>query len=596
MAFFLLFLVFAAMILYMVKLSGRVSHLEQWARANSKKSSPGAANAGASTTNSRPGASVSLGQAKASMMQAKSRPAPPAPLSSQPVDSKTFINALPKIGVVALVLGILFFFKYAIDQGWISVELRLLMGGGLGLLLMLLYYLWHEKYQKYALALGGGGMVLLHLTVFVAFSLYHIISTNTALMLMVLITILGLALAYLTTSKVLGAIAWCGGYLVPMLIGLYNSNYILTLVYLTLLNIGVAFDAWRSNQLYPFVIGLVGTVLNLIVYAMDGSGRNFTGETAIFLSLNFALMSSSITAMIKLFVTGTNSIDVINEYAVMLGAVAVALVTPLAVIAFNDYREFAPLILLALSVWVFVLYAFIDRLEYELINYVNSTIGAVLLTLAVFWQFGDKAEIIMAYVLGLFGLVIGRVQKRLELRVLALGVVIVGLVAAFMYQYLPTDNAFLMNTKFGLEFLGLIALGVAYGIYSTMEHDEFEADVLSGLQYLITVMFGIFVTWDIIQYFAGSQDMNQRNLLISLWWLAYGVVLMLLSFVHQFKPMRKIALGLLGLVILKVFLYDASSLDTVYRIISFISLGVILLIISFFYQKNKDKIKQYLDA
>jgi uncharacterized membrane protein len=51
-------------------------------------------------------------------------------------------------------------------------------------------------------------------------------------------------------------------------------------------------------------------------------------------------------------------------------------------------------------------------------------------------------------------------------------------------------------------------------------------------------------------------------------------------------PVRWQALAILGVVIVKVFLFDLSSLDRFYRIVSFLLLGVALLLISFYYQKR----------
>jgi uncharacterized membrane protein len=43
---------------------------------------------------------------------------------------------------------------------------------------------------------------------------------------------------------------------------------------------------------------------------------------------------------------------------------------------------------------------------------------------------------------------------------------------------------------------------------------------------------------------------------------------------------------LLGVVIVKVFLFDLSFLEKFYRIVSFSLLGVALLLISFYYQRQ----------
>jgi len=46
------------------------------------------------------------------------------------------------------------------------------------------------------------------------------------------------------------------------------------------------------------------------------------------------------------------------------------------------------------------------------------------------------------------------------------------------------------------------------------------------------------------------------------------------------------SLVLIALTIVKVFVYDVSELDRGYRIVSFIVLGVLLLAISFVYQRD----------
>ena len=63
-----------------------------------------------------------------------------------------------------------------------------------------------------------------------------------------------------------------------------------------------------------------------------------------------------------------------------------------------------------------------------------------------------------------------------------------------------------------------------------------------------------------------------------------------MGFAKQIKFIRIMGLILLGLAILKVFLYDLQSLATAYRIISFIGLGLILLAGAFLYNRYK----QYL--
>jgi uncharacterized membrane protein len=51
--------------------------------------------------------------------------------------------------------------------------------------------------------------------------------------------------------------------------------------------------------------------------------------------------------------------------------------------------------------------------------------------------------------------------------------------------------------------------------------------------------------------------------------------------------LRLVAMVLFGVTILKIFFYDLSFLQTLYRIFSFIGLGLILLAMSYLYQRYK---------
>ncbi len=56
---------------------------------------------------------------------------------------------------------------------------------------------------------------------------------------------------------------------------------------------------------------------------------------------------------------------------------------------------------------------------------------------------------------------------------------------------------------------------------------------------------------------------------------------------RQLKPLRVIALVLLAVTLLKLFIYDINDVSEAGKIIAFIILGVVLLVMSFMYQKIK---------
>ncbi|TAE28603.1 MAG: DUF2339 domain-containing protein [Candidatus Kapaibacterium sp.] len=81
---------------------------------------------------------------------------------------------------------------------------------------------------------------------------------------------------------------------------------------------------------------------------------------------------------------------------------------------------------------------------------------------------------------------------------------------------------------------------------------------------------------------------NGKQLTLSLVWLVYALTLMAAGLVKRVWGLRVAALGLSLLSIAKIFLLDLSFLTTPYRIGSFIGLGVVLMLLSYLYQRYKD--------
>jgi uncharacterized membrane protein len=80
-----------------------------------------------------------------------------------------------------------------------------------------------------------------------------------------------------------------------------------------------------------------------------------------------------------------------------------------------------------------------------------------------------------------------------------------------------------------------------------------------------------------------------KQLSLSVMWALYGGALLVAGRVWRVRLLRLMALALLSLTTLKVFFWDLSSLDRVYRIVSFIVLGLILLTVSYLYQKSQQR-------
>jgi uncharacterized membrane protein len=94
-------------------------------------------------------------------------------------------------------------------------------------------------------------------------------------------------------------------------------------------------------------------------------------------------------------------------------------------------------------------------------------------------------------------------------------------------------------------------------------------------------------------FFAQRRNLElAKQLSLSVVWALYASALLVAGRGNRLRLLRLMGLGLLSLTTLKVFIWDVSSLDRAYRIISFIMLGAILLVVSYFYQRNQQRAEE----
>ncbi len=84
------------------------------------------------------------------------------------------------------------------------------------------------------------------------------------------------------------------------------------------------------------------------------------------------------------------------------------------------------------------------------------------------------------------------------------------------------------------------------------------------------------------------------NVFLTILWALYAIVLLAFGIRGRNRLLRLMGVGLFGIVIVKLFLYDLQSMGGIYRIVSSIALGVVLLSASFAYNKYKNEIKEIM--
>jgi uncharacterized membrane protein len=83
---------------------------------------------------------------------------------------------------------------------------------------------------------------------------------------------------------------------------------------------------------------------------------------------------------------------------------------------------------------------------------------------------------------------------------------------------------------------------------------------------------------------------NSKRVALSILWLGYASIALVIGIMDKVRFIRQFAIGLLAITVFKICLYDTANLSDIYRFVSFITLGIILLMIGFAYYRFKDRI------
>jgi uncharacterized membrane protein len=76
-----------------------------------------------------------------------------------------------------------------------------------------------------------------------------------------------------------------------------------------------------------------------------------------------------------------------------------------------------------------------------------------------------------------------------------------------------------------------------------------------------------------------------REMMLSITWAAYATLLIVVGLRRRYAPIRYFAMTVFVITIVKVFAVDLAELDRLYRVMSIIGLGVMLLLTSYLYQR-----------
>ncbi len=178
-----------------------------------------------------------------------------------------FEGNLPvKIGVVFILFTAGWLLRWLDAQGLLNLPIELRLAGIATAALAGLLLGWRERKRRptFGLALQGGAIGVLLLTVFAAYGMYKLLPAGAAFALVVVLVAGAALLAVLQNAVALAVLGFTGGYLAPVLISTGSGNHVALFSYYAVLNaavLGIAMGrAWRWLNLlgfgFTFVVGL----------------------------------------------------------------------------------------------------------------------------------------------------------------------------------------------------------------------------------------------------------------------------------------------------------------------------------------------------
>jgi len=511
---------------------------------------------------------------------------------------------LNRIGIAAVLIGVSFFLKWAFDNNWIGPAGRIAIGllAGIGVVA------WSERFRSrgyvvFSYSLKAVGIGVLYLSLWGGFQLYHLFPAGVAFGAMVFVTAATAFLALQQDAQILAAFALVGGFATPVLVSTGENHEIALFSYVALLNIAavalVAMRPWR--RLLPGAF--IGTLILYIGWYSNYYTKDQLNPTLAFASLFFAIfavgalvanidevgaetsVSRALVLMLPIFNAATYFIQVyivlepahhaaIAWFALGLAAVFLGLSRAASSEHSEVERRDLRLLHVALAIG-FITIAVPLKLEAHWV-----TIGWFVEAGALFW--------------------VGRRSDSHLLRVLATIALTFGVIRLlFVDNFVTTRLVF--NSRFSTYVVAIAVLALV-AIYGWGE-DEADRNIRGVAVVAINVLALIALTYEISDVFlrelrtvqaGNTHDYHTlivaRDFSYSALYMIYGAVLMFVGFWKKSAFFRWQALILIGLTIGKVFIYDMSELERVYRILSFIVLGVLLLAISFAYQKGALKL------
>jgi len=487
-------------------------------------------------------------------------------------------RVLAVLGGLTIFIGVILFLAIAIDRGWIGVEARvaLAFAGSTALLAIGLFLYERRGQTDAAVAAVATALASLYGSLTYATAVQDVIGESVGLLVAALIGASGALIAVRWRSQVVAALGMLGALAAPVLVQSGTSSLALAFTAFALAGTVavLVWQRWGWLAIGAFVL----TAPQLAFWADDRDGLLLPLLVLSLYWCAFVVAAIGYELRVptsKLRVSSTSVLLLNAAFAAALGG---------GLIEDRGSLQGVTAWVLALTVAHILLgaFGFRQRMSAEiagLLVAIGVGLSGITLALAL-----DGPVLVVGW--SAEAVILAWVAKRTgEARALVFSVAFLMLAAVHTLVDEAPPAALLDGVgDLGQALVATVAVGVAALLAGLLVE---RRDVSMLLRAAAAVSFVYAASLGIVDLVQGDdvERSQTAQVVLSAFWASVGLVAIVVGLVRDVREIRYGGLVLLGLGVAKLFLYDLSELDQLYRVLSFIAVGLLLLAGAYAYQR-----------
>ncbi|MDZ7756448.1 DUF2339 domain-containing protein [Rhodohalobacter sp.] len=489
-------------------------------------------------------------------------------------------NWLYWLGVGMLLLGVIFLFRYSVEQGWLIPEIRSTFGLITGGVMLYLGFK-SSSGETIRQFLIGGGIGVFYITGFATFQLYDFMSYSVVFGFMVAVTVLSFTISVQQNSAILSLIGILGGLATPFLLYRGDGSLAMLMIYTAIILTGAAsiyrFKRWNSLLWSQAIGGGIVLLVACVVNILDVSSPPDLHRALI------QAVSVYLAVLVWIFPIRIYINEVKGSIGKPSGSQAhlelLSAICPLALLLFsgliwetsaNELGYAALLFSAALGGYSFLL----KQKQFKRLAAVHFVSSAVIFTLGLILLL-DGRVLLVVIVLEAMAIRIVISKKQLtSFSWISHLLFVTGWVLLINYlSYPQTGNLALIHFPALSELLVIAITGLLAPIYLDSKNEGFLYRMIAHLGILAWIAKELWMV-------------DHSQIWITVAWGIYSIAVLIVGFRVGNSLVRTVGMATILVVVAKLFFVDLSQTSALLRIPLFMGFGSIFLLIGYYLQKQ----------